>query len=272
MSTRTKELKKKFIHKAIVARREEGKRSVLSYRPEVRICVERCRLFTEGYREAEGQPECLRQAKALVNLLDKRSIFIFEDERIVGNFGSDPAAIPCYPEMEQAELLYGITQGDIKGMVDDRERDELVEICRYWEGKSVGDRVKSLIPEDTLAYHDVNGVCETLHHRRGHQLLPNYETVLQVGLNGLIEQVAAKLNQLKSSCPQGMETERYIESKYFLEAMLISLEAVVRYAGRYAALARQMAENEERDWRKKELDEIAIACEWVPGNPPRSLL
>lgn len=44
MSVRTKELKGKYIHKVVVSRREEGKRSELGYRPEVRLCRERSTL------------------------------------------------------------------------------------------------------------------------------------------------------------------------------------------------------------------------------------
>lgn len=197
MSARTRELKKKYIHKAIVSRREEGKRSVLRYRPEVKLDIERPRLLTESYRQTDGQPECIRQAKALAHILDNRTIFIFEDERIVGNFGSTAAAIPCFPEMEEIELLKGVTQGDLKEMLKDSERQELAEICHYWEGKSISDRVKASIPEDALGYHDVNGVCETLHHRRGHTILPNYERVFQLGLNGLIQQTEDRLETLK---------------------------------------------------------------------------
>lgn len=270
MSVRTRELKKKYIHKAIVARREAGKRSVLNFRPEVKICVERARLLTESYRETDGQPECIRQAKALAHILDNRTIFIYEDERVIGNFGSDPAAIPCYPELEEAELLKGITEGAMKGMLDDGDRQELVEICHYWEGKSIGDRVKAIIPGDVKDYHDVNGVCETLHHRRSREVLPNYEKMLKVGLNSLIKQVEDRLNELKASVPQDMDTRRYIQAKHFLEAMLISLEAAVRFARRFATLAREMAGSEERPWRKKELEGIAEVCDWVPANPART--
>ena len=103
MSTRTKELKSKYLHKAICAKRETGKRTQMGYRPEVKLDIERPRLFAESYKQTDGQPECIRQAKALEHFLDNRTIFIFEDERIVGNYGFEQAAIPCYPEQEQKQ-------------------------------------------------------------------------------------------------------------------------------------------------------------------------
>ncbi|MDP2917164.1 MAG: pyruvate formate lyase family protein, partial [Dehalococcoidia bacterium] len=243
----------------------------MGYRPEVKLDIERPRLITESYKQTDGQPECIRQAKALAHLLDKRTIFIFEDERIVGNYGFTPAAIPCYPELEETQVLDGVVNGDLHDMLSDEHRREFVKICKYWKGRSVGDRVKAVIPEHARGYYHVNGACETLHHRRDKLILVNYEKALKVGLNGLINQAEDRLRELKASVPENMDTRQYIESKNFLEAMLISLRATVRFAHRFAELAREMAKSETRPWRKKELEEIAEACDWVPANPPGTL-
>lgn len=270
MSERTRELKKKYFHKVIVSRREPGVRSKLGYRPEVKLDIERARLYTESYTRTDGEAECIRQAKALENVLDNKTIFIFEDERIVGNYGYNPAAITCYPELEERELLIGVTEGDFRDMLNDEDRKAFVEICHYWGGKSIGDRVRASIPEDAANYYFVNGACQTLHHRRMGVPLPSYERILKVGLNGLIDQAEKRLAELKESVPEDLDTRRYIESRYFLEAMLIGLRAAIRFAHRFSVLALEMAEKEARPWRKKELEEIARACDWVPANPPRT--
>ncbi|MFH1651345.1 MAG: pyruvate formate lyase family protein [Chloroflexota bacterium] len=270
MSTRTVELKKKHIHKAICARREAGIRTELGYRPEVKLDIERPRLFTESHRQTEGEPEAVRQARALAHFLANRTVFIFEDERIVGNYGNVQPAITCYPELEEREIARGVTEGDIRDMLSEEDKREFVEICRYWEGKSIGDRVKAVIPEDTKDYYYVNGACETLHHRRDKLLLVNFEKALAVGLNTLAQQAEDKLAALKARAPEDMDTRRYIEAQQFLEAMSISLRAAVRFAGRYADLARDMAARETDPRRKRELEEIAAACDRVPGEPPRT--
>lgn len=271
MGVITKELKQKYLHKAVCAQRVEGQRTKMGYRPEVKLDIERPRLFTESYKQTEGQPECIRQAKALAHFLDKRTIFIFENERIVGNFGFIPEAIPCYPELEFAGILQGLTTENMRGMLSDEHLQEFKEICKYWEGKCVTDRVRAIIPEDAKDYYDVNGACETLHHRRDKLLLVNYEKALKLGLNFFIKRVEERLKELKYSVPVGMGTRQYIDSKHFLEATLISLNAIVRFAHRFAELAREMAKSEARPWRKKELEEIAQACDWIPGNSPRTL-
>ena len=56
------------------------------------------------------------------------------------------------------------------------------------------------------------------------------------------------------------------------EAMKIMLEAGIKWARRYARLARIIAENFETDpGRKEELLKVAETCERVPANPPRTL-
>ena len=56
------------------------------------------------------------------------------------------------------------------------------------------------------------------------------------------------------------------------EAMQIILEAGIRYAKRYARLARTLAEHFESDpKRREELLRVAETCERVPAKPPRNL-
>jgi len=49
---------------------EEGR---MPYRPEIRLCIERARLVTEGYKQAEDDPIILKRAKALAHYLDNRT-------------------------------------------------------------------------------------------------------------------------------------------------------------------------------------------------------
>ena len=52
--------------------------------------------------------------------------------------------------------------------------------------------------------------------------------------------------------------------------MVIVLEAMIRYAKRYATMAEEKAEKESNPQRKAELERAAEACRWVPENPPRT--
>ena len=71
------------------------------------ICVEKAALVVESLRETEGEPEILRRAKATANFLDNRTVFIEDDELIVGNVASKPMGMeagtmgPTWPEEER---------------------------------------------------------------------------------------------------------------------------------------------------------------------------
>ncbi|MBW2144356.1 MAG: hypothetical protein JRG75_08165, partial [Deltaproteobacteria bacterium] len=94
---RTKRLKANRVYpgiadEAVEYTAEERTRGQVDYLKELkthirtysRICPERARYFTEGYREADGQPEVLRTARAVENVLDNMTIYIEDGELIVG--------------------------------------------------------------------------------------------------------------------------------------------------------------------------------------------
>ncbi len=51
----------------------------------IRVDVDRARLITESFRQTDGQPWALRQARAFAHLCDKLPIFIKAGELIVGD-------------------------------------------------------------------------------------------------------------------------------------------------------------------------------------------
>ena len=49
------------------------------------ICTEMGRLITESWKQTDGEPDVIRTAKAQANVLDRITIFIEDDQLIVGN-------------------------------------------------------------------------------------------------------------------------------------------------------------------------------------------
>ncbi len=86
-----------------------------------------------------------------------------------------------------------------------------------------------------------------------------YEKVLEIGLEGIIREAAREL----AACNVG--DGDYARKHCFLEAVIMSCAAVIGYAGRYAALAKQEAEACTDRKRKEELLQIASVCERVPA-------
>lgn len=91
-----------------------------------------------------------------------------------------------------------------------------------------------------------------------------YEKVLEIGLEGIIREAAREL----AACNVG--DGDYARKHCFLEAVIMSCAAVIGYAGRYAALAKQEAEACTDRKRKEELLQIASVCERVPARGARS--
>ncbi|MCP4753128.1 MAG: hypothetical protein GY866_19745 [Proteobacteria bacterium] len=240
------------------------------YAEGVRICVERPRLLTESYRTTEGEPMVVRRAKAIAHILDNMTIFIQPWERIVGNFASHKDALQYYPELF-SRWVDKVIDDAYREMVTDEEREELHEIHKYWMNKSVHGMERRLVPEDVKPY------CQGANHgaffwvhgsRCG---IPNYHKVFEVGLNGFIKEAKDRLQAISNDPEFYLKGDEYLKQRRFLEAAVINFEAATRWGKRYAEEARKLAASETDAKRKAELEEIAEVCEWVPGNPPRTL-
>jgi len=103
---------------------------------------------------------------------------------------------------------------------------------------------------------------------------PDHDLYLENGgLNGRLSDLKKKveeLNKKRENCPGGTKAVEINDQLNDLKAMIIGVEAVIRWADRYSKLAREMAEKEADPQRKKELEQISEHCAWVPANEPRT--
>jgi len=261
-------LRKKVVSKAIrnIKRGnadDDSKRGM--FRPEIKLDLQRSRLMTQSFKETEGQPMVLRRAKALANVLNNMGIFIRDYERIVGYQTADPNGIfhPIEQNWKSPQRLAHSEAG--KTLLDDAGRKELDEMCKYWEGKSQSDRHKDALPQDLKKYWNYEGTF--LWSQLSELGVPNYQKLFRLGLKGLIQEINNRAKELDQEIPPD-----YYEQKNFLEAAVITLKAVINFAKRYAALAKESAAEEKNPARKTILKEIAKTCKWVPENPPRTFI
>lgn len=263
-----KELKKKVILKGVrnVRRgyeKDEGDRGM--YRPQVKLGLERARLLTQSYKMTEGEPMVLRRAKALAYILDNMTIYIQDHERIVGNYAASPSELHIPIEMNWRAFQKAVTEGDAQDLLDGKGKAELDSICSYWNGRSLRDIQQKAFEgcEQLEKYWEYEGTILWTHwYELG---IPNYEKLLKKGLSGVIAEAEAKLEEIREAIPFN-----YVEQKEFLEAVIITLKATIRFAHRFAELARELAVKESDPKRKTQLEEVAVACEWVPENPART--
>ncbi len=242
----------------------------MPYRPEVKLCLERARLVTESYRQTEGQPIVLRRAKALAHYLDRRTLYILPDERIVGNIGSKPCTLITFPELWSSWLDKAIDSEYQMLLPDEAARQELHEIHRYWKGKSLHGSERGLLPKDVLDYwaYPSQGVFLWLHG--GHVGTPNYDRIFQIGLKGIVEEARERLAALGGEAQAAGSAREYLGKKAFYEAVIVINEAVINQGKRFAQLAKQCAAEERDPRRVAELEQVAETCAWVPENPPRT--
>ena len=235
------------------------------------ISLERVRLATRSYQENPGLPAEVQRAKALEKILEEISIYILDGDLIAGNAVSKPRAVEVFPEFGVDWVLEEIdtfeTRVADKYRVAESEKKELRELCEWWQGKTAKDRIRYLLPEEEYASME-KGLC--FHSNPGdcsgnNTVAIDYtNTIFKHGLNGIIYDVESKMNNLD------LTDAKNIEKHVFYRSVLISLKAVLRYAQRYADLARDIAKKEANPYRKTELETIAKNCEWVPANPPRN--
>ncbi len=235
------------------------------FRPEVTLDLQRSRLLTESFKKTDGQPMILRRARALAHVLNNMNILIKEWERIVG-FQTEEYQSLFHPIDLNWKSVKRLVNDPIgKNLLDDQGRKEFEEICEYWKGKSMHDRVKDLFTGDLLKYSSYEGTFLWLD--ASELGIPDYETLFKEGLQGRIAKAKTRLENIDRTIPGD-----YVEQKEFLRSVMIVLEAVINYSRRYAAVAGEMAVSEKDEERKKRLEAIARTCERVPAKPPRTLL
>ena len=93
---------------------------------------------------------------------------------------------------------------------------------------------------------------------------------IKVGLNHIIELCKKERERMmaEGDNENSHGAAQFLRKFWLLKACIISCEAFIRYAKRYADLAREQAKTANPQ-RAKELLRIAEACERCPAEPPR---
>ena len=226
-------------------------------------------LLTESYRETEGQPIIMRRARAFAHILDHLPIIIRDNELVVGSTTIAPRGCQTYPEFSfewlEAEFDTVANRTADPFYISEQTKKELREVHKYWKGKTTSELATAYMAPEALRAmaHDMFTPGNYFYNGVGHVTV-QYEKVLAIGYEGIIAQARALLE----SCSVG--DGDYARRSRFLQAVIISCEAVIRYARRYSALAEQMAQKETEPRRKAELLQIAQNCANVPAKGAKS--
>lgn len=248
------------------------------------LCIELFRLANESLDATVGEPMITRRARLHEHILDNITIFIEEDDLLCGSGASKPFGMEMQYEYgvwtrDEVESLkseiYTITPEDEaelyqlnKRFADNALNSNLVDAL----SKSLGmnDRLWPFMKSGCILppWKDRRGGSGGGFAMSGYGLGPgfflvciDFEHILKYGAKSVIEEAKQCLKELRYTAADSIAKQNY------WEAVIRVFEAWVRFAGRYAALAEEMAAKETNTARKAELLEMARICRKVPYEP-----
>ncbi len=229
----------------------------------------RALLLTESYQQTEGEPIVIRRAKAFAHILDHIPIIIRDEELIVGSSTLAPRGCQTYPEFSyewlEAEFDTVEHRAADPFYISEQTKEDLRRVHPYWKGKTTSERATAYMAPETLTAmaHNMFTPGNYFYNGVGHVTV-QYEKVLAIGYQRIIAEAQAELD----TCQPG--DADYARKSRFLQAVILSCEAVIRYAHRYMVLAKQMADQETNPQRREELLAIARNCGRVPEHGAES--
>ena len=231
--------------------------------------LERARLVTAAYRENATEVPPVQQALALARVLDEKTIFIRTGELLVGNYAARLGDYELYPEYTFQDVVIRYIHFDFDRELDesdfrtDAEKKEFRAIREFWRGKCMHEIADTVIPAEIQEMRNTREICGNPYGRdegQGH-IVVEYDKVVEKGLRHYLNRAKARMEACYATDARGF---------HFNRAIVIALEAVVRFAHRYAEMADALAAVETDPQRKCELETIAENCRTVPEFPAKT--
>lgn len=233
------------------------------------ITIERARLMTEGYKKYEGSVEIpVLRALAFKYYMENRTLCINEGELIVGEKGDSPQSTPTYPELccHTMEDLDIMDRRDIISfkVSDDVKKIHEEEIIPFWKNRQIRAKIVNSMEKEWLYCYE-NGVFTEFMEQRapGHTVCGG--EIYKKGFKDFKQEIIDEIEKLDF-----VNDKDAYDKKAQLEAMSIACDAIMIYGKRYAEYARELAQKETDENKKKDLLLIASNCDVVPANKPQT--
>jgi formate C-acetyltransferase len=225
--------------------------------------------FTEIYKKFPDDPEILKRAKSIAHTLNNMTIFIREDELLVGNETSknlgEKINLDLYSYDGTLDKHTSIKKYGRRKLqpffIEEDEINELLALIPFWKGKALySDIISQRILDEKLIIGGnkialsapniaiVNGPNE------GH-ICAGYEKLLESGYIGILKEAESYQSELKK------EDYDYQNKFNFYEAVKIIYNAAIQFSRRYSELAYKTASDVMDGQRKKELENIGEMME-----------
>jgi pyruvate-formate lyase len=234
-----------------------------------RLSPERALLITEFYQNNTGLYSVpVMRAKSFLHLCQHKTIYIGDGELIVGERGPAPKVVPTFPELtchsvEDLEIL------NSRPKTWYRVDDECLRLYRekvipYWRGRSLRDRLFAELPQEWLDAYAAGIFTEFMEQRApGHTVLD--DKIYRKGMLDFKKDIAGAMARLDF-----LNDPWALDKREALKSFDISCDALILFAERHAALARELAAKETNPQRKAELLNVAEVCTHVPAHAPRN--
>jgi len=241
----------------------------LSFETGPSITIERALHQTAFYKANNGKYSVpVMRAMQFLDHCEKKTIYIGEDELIVGERGPKPKAVPTFPELNchsvedfhvlntREQQRYHVDAADM-GIYEK-------EVIPYWQGRTMRERIFNHVPDEWRRAYESGLFTEFMEQRApGHTVLDG--KIYRKGMLDFKKEIKIQLDSLDYL--NDPETTDQAEE---LKAMDISCDAVIVFANRHADIAGKRAKREKDPKRKEELLRIAEVCRWVPSHAPRT--
>lgn len=209
----------------------------------------------------------MMRAKSFFYLCEHKTIYIGEDELIVGERGPSPKAASTYPELtchsiEDLKILNSRPKTHYD--VDDECLGIYQQkIIPYWRGRAIRDRIFEELPQEWKDAYAAGIFTEFMEQRApGHTVLD--DKIYRKGMLDFKRDIADALAAIDF-----LNDREAYDKREQLKAMVIACDAVIVFANRHAKLALELAAVARDAKRKAELEKIADVCTHVPAYAPR---
>ncbi|MGD9074610.1 MAG: pyruvate formate lyase family protein, partial [Desulfobacteraceae bacterium] len=173
------------------------KKAVQSYQPGV--CAERAVIWTRYFKKKGNRKKqiCIQMAEALREVLLKKTVRIYPDELIVGNFSSKRVGGSIYPELHGVVVLQDLFRFSKRRInpleISNREIWQFLKILPFWLFRFLGLKAhKSKIETMRFLADQLNARSYFINESGGvAHLAPDYEKLIRMGTDGIISEVNA---------------------------------------------------------------------------------
>ena len=241
----------------------------ISHSTQPHLDLERAKIETDVYKEYEGSVSVpVLRALVLKEYFSRKTLYLGDDELLVGEKGKDPQCSPTFPElcchtiedmhiMNDRKLVnFTVTEDDLKLQEE--------EIIPYWKNRAVREHLLKAMTQEWRDCYEVGMFTEFM-EQRGPGHTAGGKNFYIKGYGDYKKEIAQAIKDLDYfNDPEAYDKEQE------LRAMDICCDAIIILGKRYHDLALEKAAEEKDPVRKAELEQIAANCAVVPEYKPET--